>query len=152
MGSRKVWFGTEHSLWEQGEGQTPLKTKKGTVDMQLFKCANGDDSGSSCSFSVAADTFLSLTITGRACQAASNSRAGCYRCHGRRGQAGWPWRYSELWFISMSPSCLHKQKGEFLIDADFLWVCFFVFFFKLRCLSLCCRMNVLINKSLHQPV
>lgn len=110
----------------------PVGTRRGSETfeerysrLQLNECTNCDDSVSSCSYSVATGTFLSLTITGRACQAASNSQAGSYRCHRGRGQACWPWRYSELWFISMSPYRYTSISGNFSL---MLISCVFFFY------------------------
>lgn len=59
-----------------------MKTDEGQIVVNLV-CTSP--------YSIAVGTFLSMTIAGRACQAASNSRTGSYRYHGRSGQACWPW-------------------------------------------------------------
>ena len=54
----------------------------------------------------------------------ATAELGATGATGDVGRLADPGRYSELWFISMSPSRQHTCKGESPFDFNFLCVCF----------------------------
>lgn len=105
----------KHSRWEQGAGKKLMKTKKGTTDCGLI-------SASSDSYSLWVPFSAWLSLEERARRLAT-AELGATGATGDVGRLADPGRYSELWFISLSPSRQNKVMGEVLIDADFLYAC-----------------------------
>lgn len=90
---RQRWVSQSTFSWENSRWGKDLSARnwRKTVRGGLLLILNGNILAPFCPHCAAAGTLLSLTTAGGASQAASNSRAGSYRCHRGWGQAGWPW-------------------------------------------------------------